>query len=130
MRIYLDVSPVIYLVEQVTPWAAKVQSRLTASGVVLVSSDLTHIEILVRPIRRGDSLLQANFEAFFSSQVTEMVPFTRAVFDRAAQIRAVHNIKTPDALHLAAAVEAGCDQFLTNDAQLARFPGITIDVVS
>jgi predicted nucleic acid-binding protein len=34
-----------------------------------------------------------------------------------------------DALHLAAAIEAGCDVFLTNDNQLATFPDITIEVL-
>jgi predicted nucleic acid-binding protein len=34
-----------------------------------------------------------------------------------------------DALHLAAAIESGCDVFLTNDNQLASFPDITIEVL-
>ena len=42
---------------------------------------------------------------------------------------ASHGFKTPDALHLAAAVVGGCAAFLTNDAQLARFPGLTVEVV-
>jgi hypothetical protein len=32
-------------------------------------------------------------------------------------------------LHLAAAVESGCDVFLTNDAQLTRFAAFTVEVV-
>ncbi len=32
-----------------------------------------------------------------------------------------------DALHLAAAIESGCDVFLTNDDQLANFPDITVE---
>ena len=31
--------------------------------------------------------------------------------------------------HLAAAIESGCDVFLTNDNQLATFPDITIEVL-
>ena len=54
-----------------------------------------------------------------------MVPFTPGVFRRAAEIRAQFNFRTPDALHLAAAVEAACDVFLTNDAQLTRFTGLS-----
>jgi hypothetical protein len=33
------------------------------------------------------------------------------------------------ALNLAAAMESGCDVFLTNDNQLANFPDITIEVL-
>ncbi|HEX4610339.1 MAG TPA: hypothetical protein VH092_19270 [Urbifossiella sp.] len=32
-----------------------------------------------------------------------------------------------DALHLAAAIESGCDRFLTNDGQLANFPDILVE---
>ena len=31
--------------------------------------------------------------------------------------------------HLAAAVEARCDRFLTNDHRLAKFSGLTIEVL-
>ncbi len=34
MRIYLDAAPVIYLVEQVMPFAAEVSSRLSESDLV------------------------------------------------------------------------------------------------
>jgi predicted nucleic acid-binding protein len=34
-----------------------------------------------------------------------------------------------NAFHLAAAVEFGCDVFLTNDNQLANFPDITVEVL-
>jgi predicted nucleic acid-binding protein len=52
-----------------------------------------------------------------------------AVYDRAAEIRAQHGFKTPDAIHLAAAIESGCDRFLTNDRRLARFTGITVEIM-
>jgi predicted nucleic acid-binding protein len=51
------------------------------------------------------------------------------VFRRAAKIRARYNFRTPDALHLAAAVEGACDLFITNDAQLTRFTGLVVEVV-
>jgi hypothetical protein len=36
MRIYLDSPPIIYLVEQVMPYAAAVLARLAAPGVIIV----------------------------------------------------------------------------------------------
>ncbi len=66
---------------------------------------------------------------FFNAHVDALVDFTGAIFRRAAEIRASHGFKTPDALHLAAAVVGGCSAFLTNDAQLARFSGLTVEVV-
>jgi len=63
-----------------------------------------------------------------------------AMFERAAAIRGGNTYQAspsgqpkryslPDSLHLAAAIEAGCDVFLTNDNQLAGFPEITVEVL-
>jgi uncharacterized protein len=129
MRTYLDASPVIYAVEQTTGFYPRVDARLAVTGIVVVSSDLTRMECLVHPLRGGDTALVQNFEDFFAHRVNEMVQFTPALFRRAAEIRAQFNFRTPDALHLAAAVEAACNVLPTNDAQLTRFPGITVEVV-
>ncbi len=57
-----------------------------------------------------------------------MVPLTTAVYDRATVIRATHGIKSLDAIHLAAALEGGCDIFLTNDVRLSSFHDLTVEV--
>jgi predicted nucleic acid-binding protein len=130
MRLYLDSVPVIYLVEQVTPFEAAVRAHVTAAGLVLVAGELTRMECLVMPLRNNNQTLIAEFEDFFTNQVSELVFPSRAVFDRAAGIRAQYQgIKTPDALHLAAAVESGCDVFLTNDQRLKNFAGITVEII-
>ena len=46
------------------------------------------------------------------------VPMSMTIADRAAQLRAAHRIKTPDAVHLATAIEAGATLFVTNDRDL------------
>jgi uncharacterized protein len=51
------------------------------------------------------------------------------VIDRATDIRARYGFRTPDAIHLAAAVVSGCDVFLTNDYRLNRFPDVAMDVI-
>ena len=129
MRLYLDSAPIIYHIERVVPFAAAVDARLAASGIVLVSSELAHLECLVVPLRDGDAARVGDFDMFFGARVAGLVNFTGAVFRRAAEIRASHNFKTPDALLLAAAVEGGCTAFLTNDAHLTRFPGLAVEVI-
>ena len=129
MRVYLDSVLIIYLVDQNPTFGPLVKSWLTAKPCDLVSSELGRLESLVLPVRVGDAARISAFETFFHSAVQEMVPFTRAVYDRAVQIRASTKFKTPDALHLAAAVEAGCDAFLTNDQQLKQFTGIPVEVI-
>src|SRR5262249_61350184 len=61
---------------------------------------------------------------FFGAPSLVTVAVTPAAFRRATLIRAYHNLRLADALHLAAAVEACCDRFLTADVQLQGFPDI------
>jgi predicted nucleic acid-binding protein len=128
MRLYFDSAPIVYHVERTMPYATVVDARLTASGVMLVSSELARLECLVLPLRNGDAARVGDFDMFFSARVDELADFTSAVFRRAAEIRASHNFKIPDALRRACAFEAGCDAFLTNDAQLTCFIGLVVEV--
>lgn len=38
----------------------------------------------------------------------------------ATQLRAQHDLKTPDAIHLTAAIHTSCDEFWTHDQRLAQ----------
>jgi predicted nucleic acid-binding protein len=69
------------------------------------------------------------FDAFFTAPGMQVLPVTPAVCDRAALIRAQHRFKLGDALNLAAAVEGGCNVFLTNDVRLSAFPDIIVEVL-
>ena len=44
----------------------------------------------------------------------------------AARLRATHNLKTPDSIQVAAALEAGADYFLTNNFKLKIVTGISV----
>jgi len=52
-----------------------------------------------------------------------------AVAEQAAELRARYNLKLADSFQIAAAIAAGCDAFLTNDAALKRVSEITILVL-
>ncbi|HEX5271378.1 MAG TPA: type II toxin-antitoxin system VapC family toxin [Gemmataceae bacterium] len=131
--VFLDTAPVIYFVEAHPDWGPKAAARLTAlqaAGEVLAVSDLVRMECLVKPLKAGDTALVADFGTFFTSPGVSVLPVTAAVCDRAALIRAAHNFKPLDSLHLAAAVVHGCTRFLTNDTRLGRFPDIPVDVLT
>jgi uncharacterized protein len=130
VRVYLDSVLVIYLVEQNPTFAPAVEGWLLAHPSDLVSSELVRMEALVLPVRHADARGIVSFERFFSKQIIEMVPLVRDVFERAIDIRAVHTaIRTPDAIHLAAAIVSGCDVFLTNDAHLKAYRGIPVELI-
>jgi predicted nucleic acid-binding protein len=83
--------------------------------------------VLVVPYRAGDLALAERYEAVFSrSRGLRMVEIDRAQLRTAAQIRAIHGVRTPDALQLAAAFSTQCAIFLTNDRRLPSLPGLRV----
>ena len=133
MIAYLDANIIIYLIEQPDPWGGKVNAHLTwlrAAGYTLATSDAARMECLVLPHRTGDAALLAAYAAFFGDPAIRVFPLTAIVCERAARIRARHPLKPPDTLHLSAAVEHGCDLFVTNDVHLASFPDLKIDLLA
>ncbi|MEO6810746.1 MAG: type II toxin-antitoxin system VapC family toxin, partial [Isosphaeraceae bacterium] len=129
----LDTVVVIYAVEGPSPFKARAKARLASlrqAGECLVVSDLTHLECHIKPIRLHDSSLAAEFDLFFAAPDLLRFSMPTPVFDRAADIRANHAYKLADALHLAVAMEGGCDLFLTNDHRLGGFPALTVEVLS
>lgn len=130
MRIYLDSAPLIYLVENVVPYASTLAVRLAAPDVNQVCSELSRLECRVKPIRDRETTLLTAFDSYFAGIMSEVLPLTRPVIDLATELRARYKFKTPDALHLAAAIHNGCDLFLTNDYRLEKCTEITVEVVA
>jgi hypothetical protein len=60
MRLYLDAAPLIYLVEQVAPFASKIRDRVAQPDTQCVSSELSRLECRIRPLRDGDRALLAD----------------------------------------------------------------------
>lgn len=115
---YLDSCIVIYYVEQHPDYFAIVDARIDAGDSLMTVSDLCRLECLVHPMRAGDTARLTAFNRFFAASDLRIAPCSTAVFDLATELRARHRLKTPDALHLAAAIAAGCEEFWTNDHRL------------
>lgn len=129
LRIYLDSAPLIYLVENVAPYASALITRLSASDTVQVCSELTRLECRVKPIRDGEAALLAAFDSYFANIVAAVLPLSRQTIDQATELRARYGFRTPDAIHLAAAITAGCDLFLTNDHRLDKCTEIKVETI-
>ena len=132
MRVYLDSVIPIYYLEGAATYKARATARLGAlwaAGDTLVVSDLVRLECRLLPTRLGDAVRLADFDNFFAQPNIVFATFTRAVFDRATRILATHPFKLADALHLAAAAEAGCDRFLTNNSRLSAFRDIPVELL-
>lgn len=87
------------------------------------------MECRLRPVREGDHVLTQRYDAFFATAGHVWAPMDRTVFDRATGLRARYRLRTPDALHLAAAIESGCEQFWTHDSRLAATARGILEVI-
>ena len=130
--IYADSCIVIYLIEGDFNRRDRIAEYLLRSDTTpnrIGFSDLTRMECLIHPVREGDVQLRSAYEAFFSGPCSDYIPLTSKIFDKATELRAEYRLKTPDAIHLAAALVSGCDIFLTNDLRLNRFDvGVSVEV--
>jgi predicted nucleic acid-binding protein len=96
-----------------------IQQQLIKTNLMhhtIFSSELARLETRLLAIRMHNQKSLEQFDKFF--MVCKIISLDRAVFERATYLRANNHLKTPDALHLAAAIQANCDEFWTNDKQL------------
>ena len=117
--IYVDACLVIYAFEDHAVHGAPVRAALKrALPGQLAISPLVKLECLVAPMRSGNLVLQQYYEQGLGQFTLLALP--EPVFVRAAALRARFNLKTPDAIHLAAAQHHGCEALWTQDDRLAQ----------
>ncbi len=141
MLYYLDTVIVIYAVEGDPNNKKRAKDHLDAlekAGHHFVISELTRTECLVPVFGPAGGQRLSDFFRFFHEPHLRTVELTAAMYTRASAIRGGHTYPAippaqskryglADALHLAAAIESGCNVFLTNDSQLANFPDIRVE---
>lgn len=127
---YLDACCLIYLTEGTPDWRAAVESRLKTlpETTGLVTSRISRLECRSKPLRDREAELLALYDAAFAK--TRLIEVTDAIIERATEIRARHGLRSPDAIHLATAIDVGADVFLTGDGALARCSEIVVEVLS
>ena len=122
--IALDTSVVIYAVEgnpKYADLASRIFTWLESEGHA-VTSTLTMTEALVRPYRVDDIHAVDKLYSFLLTYPhLEWIAPTLHIADRAAQIRAEHNFRTPDAIQAATAAVSGATALISNDAVFRRF---------
>ena len=132
MLVYCDSVILMYFFDHTGPFNMRATNRLAALAAAkdrIAVSALVRLEYRIMPLKSADKTKLALFDAFCARPDVQQVPITTAVFERATLIRVAHNFKLADSLHLAAAVESGCDRFLTNDARLSAFTDMTVEVL-
>lgn len=103
------------------PRAAEIFQGAEDGHYSLVTAVLSLMEVLVVPKRRGlDDLADRYREIFESFPNLAVVPVDEAVIEIASSLRADHRLRTPDALHVATAIQSGATAFVTNDTKIQK----------
>ena len=130
--VYLDANGFIYSVERIEPYRTLLEPmwrQARAGEFDVVSSDITVLETLVKPLREGDEVVEMLLRSMFDAHEVSLIPATRELWEDAARIRADTGLKTPDALHAATTLSTGCTLFITNDTDFRRVEGLPIVVL-
>jgi predicted nucleic acid-binding protein len=129
----LDTAPLIYFIEQNEAYLELVRSFFQAMSqgeFQVVTSALTLTEILVHPLRSGNTELARQYRDIVLDQENLItLPVSIEIAEVAAQLRATQNLRTPDAIQIASAMQRGATLFFTNDARLANVSGLEVLVL-
>lgn len=126
----LDTCLFIYFIEEDKRYisvVSEVFEAIDAGQVTAVTSGITLLESLVIPLRAKDLKLADQYKKLLSeSRGLTLLELNQDLLYQGALLRAKFDIKTPDALQIAAAKSAHCSAFVTNDRRLPKIPGLAI----
>lgn len=126
----LDTSPFIYFVERNPLYVdimREIFKRVTNGDFEAFSSVITLTEVLIQPLRQNNQTLADEYRDLLYNGVNfKILPLISSTAESAADLRARYNLRTPDALQIATALENGCDAFLCNDKDLKRIAELKI----
>lgn len=128
----LDTAPLIYFIEQNLTHLEKVRAFFAAmrrDEFRVVTLTLT--EVLVHPLRAGNVELAREYRDIILDQAYLITfPVSATIAEQAAQLRANYNLRTPDAIQIATAIQEGATVFFTNDARLPDITGLKMLVLN
>jgi predicted nucleic acid-binding protein len=121
-RYYLDTNVIISAVEATNafgPAQTRFIERIDAGEIETITSELTLAECLVKPLaERSIEAVKAYLTFLDGRTDLPTIPVSRDILIEAARLRGVLAIKLPDAIHVATAIWALCDSFVTNDRRI------------
>ena len=126
-RIAIDTSVFIYELEANPRYVAladEIFSWLEEPRHTAVTSTITMTELLVQPYRDGEEPRVDRFYGLLATYPNlEWVAPDLEVADIAARVRAVHRLRTPDALQAATAIRSQATGMVTNNSAFERLKG-------
>ncbi|MEX1316815.1 MAG: type II toxin-antitoxin system VapC family toxin [Synechococcaceae cyanobacterium] len=119
--LYVDSCVLIYALEEDPCFGIAARRGLAdavARNQALAISPLVQLECLVGPLARQQSELLLRYQNWLRH--FHWLGINDTTFSMATELRARHGLKTPDALHLATALQHGCRALISNDKRFER----------
>lgn len=133
-RVLIDTSVWIYHFEQnprLAASAGKIIEGLEAGKFRGIASELTLLELTVRPLQLGRQDVADDYEVLLEHFPNlELQPISREVLLEAASLRARHRLRTPDAIQIATGLRYGATLAVTDDEGWHDLPIIETVVLS
>jgi predicted nucleic acid-binding protein len=124
--VLLDTSIWIYHFEQHPQLAAaagKIIESLEEGEFRGVASELTLLELTVRPLQLGRQDVADDYEVLLDYFPNfDLEPISREILLEAAALRARQRLRTPDAIQIATGLRTGATLAVTNDEGWRNFP--------
>lgn len=119
-----------YTTSGITARDRAIFQRIDTGQLQAHTSVFTPTEVLTHPKRTSNArLVQKDIEALGDNQNLSLLDVNAASADSAADLRARYKVRTPDAIQIDTALEAGCEAFLTNDRALRRVKALRVLVL-
>ena len=132
-KIGVDTVVFIYLFEGAgvhAKRAEEVLNRVEHGMFEAVFSSIGIIEILTGPKKLGQPELAAQYKNHLARfPHLTIMGINERIVDIASDLRARYGISTPDAIHVATALDFGAEKFITNDRSLRKIKEITIELL-
>jgi predicted nucleic acid-binding protein len=130
--IYVDTNTVVYHVERSEPYhslTSPIWDALDEGRSEVITSELTLLEVLVKPLREGDSDLVSLYRTVLLGSDLLCLPIDRTILEIVANLRATYRLKTPDSIHAATALRHGSSLSLTNDTDFRKVAGLNVAIL-
>jgi predicted nucleic acid-binding protein len=129
----LDTVCFIYFFEDNPQYVPFVQPlfEFIEDGVVSgIASTIAMMEVLVKPKREKNDVLVSQYEFIFETYPNLTIyDCSRDIAKRASGLKARYELRAPDSIQIATALEGKADAFIANDDYLKRIEEIEIIVM-
>lgn len=132
-KVAIDTSLFIYLFGENSEYlekSSKIFRAIEKGKYKGIFSVIGMIGILTGPKKKGQSGIAAEYEYRLRNFPNlSIVGINERIVWLSSDLRAKYGITTPDAIHIATAIDAGAEKFITNDKALKKIKEIKVEIL-